>query len=164
MINYTEKGYGQHAAVRKAGHSLREENGTWVTDDDVAVQTILDSYTLANCQDEIKGTIDTLAAKKRNSVVGSTSPAEMASWSLKIQEAHAYLANNTAATPMLTPEANARGVTVFALAQKVVANNNQLAGIEAAIAGVSGKHRDAVGATTTFQAALAYDYSTGWPV
>ena len=44
MINYTEKGAGLHEAVRKAGYSLREENGVWVSDNDSAVQAIIDAY------------------------------------------------------------------------------------------------------------------------
>lgn len=43
-INYTEKGEGQHAAIRAAGHWLEQRDGVWVSDDDVAVQAIMDSY------------------------------------------------------------------------------------------------------------------------
>lgn len=44
MINYIEKGYGLHEAIRAAGHWLRDEDGTWVADDDAAVQAIIDAY------------------------------------------------------------------------------------------------------------------------
>ena len=44
MINYTEKGRHLHEAIRKAGHWLREENGQWVSSDDVAVQAIINAY------------------------------------------------------------------------------------------------------------------------
>lgn len=43
-INYVEKGYRLHAAVRAAGHSLWEENGVWKSSNDVVVQTIIDNY------------------------------------------------------------------------------------------------------------------------
>lgn len=43
-INYVEKGYRLHAAVRAAGHSLWEENGVWKSSNDVVVQTIVDNY------------------------------------------------------------------------------------------------------------------------
>ena len=43
MIQYTEKGYGLHNAIRAAGHWLREENGAWVSSNDEAVQAIIDS-------------------------------------------------------------------------------------------------------------------------
>lgn len=44
MINYTEKGAGLHAAIAAAGHWLLEQDGVWVSSDDAAVQTIIDTY------------------------------------------------------------------------------------------------------------------------
>lgn len=44
MINYIEKGEGLHAAIVAAGHTLYERDGTWITDDPVAVQRIIDEY------------------------------------------------------------------------------------------------------------------------
>lgn len=43
-INYLEKGAQLHAAIRAAGHWLREENGAWVSSNDEAVQAIIDAY------------------------------------------------------------------------------------------------------------------------
>jgi len=43
-INYIEKGIGLHDAISAAGHSLRQLDGVWVSDNDVAVQAIIDSY------------------------------------------------------------------------------------------------------------------------
>jgi hypothetical protein len=43
-INYIEKGVGLHAAVRAAGHWLRDENGVWTSSDDAVVQAIIDAY------------------------------------------------------------------------------------------------------------------------
>lgn len=44
-IIYTEKGEGLHQAVRAAGHWLSEVDGVWRSDDDAAVQAIIDNYT-----------------------------------------------------------------------------------------------------------------------
>jgi hypothetical protein len=44
MITYTEKGIGLHDAIHNAGQWLREENGAWISSDDVAVQVIIDAY------------------------------------------------------------------------------------------------------------------------
>jgi Concanavalin A-like lectin/glucanases superfamily/Pectinesterase len=44
MINYTEKGYGMHQAVEAAGYILYQLDGVWYSDDDVAVQAIIDAY------------------------------------------------------------------------------------------------------------------------
>lgn len=43
-INYVEKGYRLHAAVRAAGHSLWEENGVWKSSNDAFVQDIINNY------------------------------------------------------------------------------------------------------------------------
>ena len=44
MIAYTEKGPGLHSAIAAAGHWLAEQDGVWVSSDDVAVQAIIDSF------------------------------------------------------------------------------------------------------------------------
>ena len=44
MINYIEKGKYLHKAIRNAGHSLHQHDGVWIADDDVAVQSIIDSF------------------------------------------------------------------------------------------------------------------------
>lgn len=44
MIRYTEKGYGLHLAIQAAGHWLMQIDGVWKSDDDEAVQTIIDNY------------------------------------------------------------------------------------------------------------------------
>ncbi len=44
MINYTEKGYGLHAAIGEAGHKLEQRDGVWTSSDDEVVQAIIDSY------------------------------------------------------------------------------------------------------------------------
>jgi hypothetical protein len=42
-INYTEK-LGLQAAIAAAGYNLYQHNQIWVSDNDVAVQAIIDSY------------------------------------------------------------------------------------------------------------------------
>lgn len=43
-INYIEKGYGLHRAIAAAGHTLMQVDGKWVSDNDEAVQAIIDAY------------------------------------------------------------------------------------------------------------------------
>jgi hypothetical protein len=43
-VNYVEKGFGLHLAVRAAGRVLLQENGVWIADDPVAVQAIIDAF------------------------------------------------------------------------------------------------------------------------
>jgi len=47
MISYIEKGWGLHLRVQAAGHVLFAVDGVWQSDDDKAVQAIIDSYDLA---------------------------------------------------------------------------------------------------------------------
>lgn len=120
-----------------------------------------------------KAAVDALAAAKRNAVVAGISPAEMASWPIKRAEALAYQAAGAGATdaaaPNLAAEALARNVTTADLVAKVLNKATALAALEASIAGVAGKHCDALDtlaaapATTAAQVA-AYDISVGWPV
>ena len=44
MITYTEKGARLHTLVQDSGHFLKQVDGVWVSDDDTAVQTIIDAY------------------------------------------------------------------------------------------------------------------------
>ena len=44
MINYIEKGIGLHEAIGDAGYRLQQINGVWVSDNDIAVQLIIDAY------------------------------------------------------------------------------------------------------------------------
>jgi hypothetical protein len=110
--------------------------------------------------------IDRLAKSKRDSIVADYSPGEMASWPIKRGEALAYQSAMTpsdAIAPSLAVEAAIRGISTAALVGKVLANSEILTGLEAAIAGNAGKHRDAVSVMTA-TAARNYDISTGWPI
>jgi len=108
---------------------------------------------------------DALAAAKRNSVVGGTSPAEMASWPIKLAEAVKFAASSDPAdAPYLGVEAAARGITLEELVAKVQTNGAMLAGLEAQIAGINGKHRDALATMTVSTDVLAYDITAGYPV
>lgn len=164
MIAYTEKGHGLHAAIAAAGHRLEFMDGTWICDHPTAVQAIIDSYSLTDTKAEVCARINEHARSLRDAAVSGTSAAEMASWPIKRAEAQAYtISANAADAPVLYAEAVARGVPLADIVARVQANAAALSMLEAAIAGVSGKHRDAVNALGTFGAVLAYDFSTGWP-
>lgn len=165
MIVYTEKGAGLHQAISAAGHSLREHNGVWEADDPVAVQAIIDGYTLDQVKADVCTEIEARGAELRKKITAGVASPEMASWSIKRAEAYAYQASGNAAdAPMLGIEASTRGIALADVAARVIANAGRLAALEATIAGVAGKHKDAVKNTTTFTAALAYNWRTGWPV
>ena len=162
MIAYTEKGAALHAAIAKAGHYLREENGVWVSSNDVAVQAIIDSYTLDQAKAHKANEVLALAKQLRDKAVRAISTGEMASWPIKLAEAAKFAAGSTDC-PMLTAEATARGITLAELVAKVGGNAQVFAGLEAVIGGTDGRHRDAIKALTTFDEVAGYDYSAGWP-
>lgn len=165
MINFIDKGCGLHERLRDRGCAIHQLDGVWESGNPVAAQAIIDSYPLADTRAEVCARINAHARALRDAAVAGISPAEMAGWAIKRAEAAAYTASGNAAdAPVLAAEAAARGVTLSAIVLRVSANALALAMLEAAIAGVSGKHRDAVNALGTFGAVLGYDYSAGWPV
>lgn len=163
-IVYTEKGSGLHEKIQRAGHWLTEENGIWVSDNDLAVQVLIDGYTLDDAKAHKSAQVSELAKRLRDRVIRTISAGEMASWPIKLAEAAKYaLTGQDADAPMLAAEAAARGITLAALVAKVGGNATTFAGLEAAIAGADGAHRDSIKALDTFDAVAAYDFSTGWP-
>jgi hypothetical protein len=43
-INYIEKGFGLHEAIKEAGHTLVQRDGVWISSNDEAVQAIIDAF------------------------------------------------------------------------------------------------------------------------
>ncbi len=108
--------------------------------------------------------VEQMAKAKRDSVIAAFSAGEMASWPIKRAEALAYRNGTDMTAPNLAIEAVARGVTLTALVDKALSKADVLAQIEAQIAGVNGKHQDAIKSLPDFDAIADYDYSAGWPV
>lgn len=161
MIKYTEKGYGLHEAIRKAGHTLKQINGQWESSDDKAVQAIIDGYTLVQAKELVRAQISARAKVLRDKAISTVSAGEMASWPIKLMEARGYAEGG--ATPMLDAEAAARGITTGELVAKVGGNAVFFSALESSIAGAEGKHRDAVQALDDFVAVNGYDHSADWP-
>lgn len=113
--------------------------------------------------------IDQHANAIRTQITAGVSKAEMAGWYRKEREARAYKASGLSTdAPCLDAEATARGITLAALVDLVIAKADKLAALEAQIAGNAGKHNDAVDAlindtTATVAQIDAYDFSLGWP-
>jgi hypothetical protein len=127
-----------------------------------AVLSVIDGWTLDDAKAEVIAQIDAHAAALRDHVVAGTSPAEMSTWTIKRDEARAY--NGTdASSPTLAAEAMARGVSTQAVVDRVNLKAAMLLQIEANIAGIAGRHGDAIRAMTSYTDIAAYDYSTDWP-
>jgi len=113
--------------------------------------------TLAEAQADRSAVVEMAAASLRNQITAGTSPAEMSSWPIKLDEA------NAGGGPMLTLEAGYRGITEAALVTLVLEKAQQLSTLEAQIAGVSGMHRDTIDAMTTIEEVVDYDMRADWP-
>lgn len=164
MINYIEKGAGLHAALRAAGLHLRDENGTWIADDEAAVQAIIDAFSVADAAAYVCQDIEAEAKRLRDKAIKAISPGEMAGWPIKLAEAAKFsVSGDPADAPLLAAESAARGIDLPAMMVKVQSNAGGFAALEAQIGGTSGRHRDAVRALDTFEAIAAYDWSAGWP-
>lgn len=166
MINFNGKNRfpGCMARVLAAGHWVQMVDNVLTTSDDVAVQALIDGYTLDDAKAEKCALVLAHAAKLRDAVTAGISAGEMAAWPIKRAEAERYdLEGEQAQCPMLTREAECRGITLAELAAKVNANAARFEAAEAAIGGTDGKHRDAINALTTFETVAAYDFSIGWP-
>lgn len=94
----------------------------------------------------------------RAKFVGPVSPFEAAGWAPKLEEAKA------GGGPLLTLEAQVRGVTLEQMVARVLANAQAFSQMEAQLSGLTGRHRDAVAALPTREEVLAYDWRAGWPV
>jgi hypothetical protein len=117
----------------------------------------IEFVTLAEAQANRSAVVDLAAASLRDQITAGTSPAEMSSWPIKLDEA------NAGGGPMLTLEAGYRGITEAALVTLVLEKAQQLSTLEAQIAGVSGMHRDAIDSMTTIEEVVAYDMRADWP-
>jgi hypothetical protein len=119
---------------------------------------------LASAKAQRQSEIDAFSAGLRNALVRGRSAAEMASWTLKMMEARAYLANtDPLQAPTLAAIAEIRGIPLAELAEKVMGNAMPFLQSEAVIDGIRGKHCDAVEAMTDVRNIITYNWHEGWP-
>lgn len=87
------------------------------------------------------------ACSSRMEAIKAGYPAdEVSTWSKQESEARAYTASNTAATPLLSALATARGIALADLAARVIAKADAFAAASGAIIGKRQKYEDAVNA------------------
>jgi len=164
MIDLTKMCDALARRIAAAGHWHCVEDGVPISSDDVAVQAIIDAYTLDDAKSDKCAEVSAYAKILRDRVVGTISAGEMASWPIKLSEAAKYLqTGDETVAPMLSTEAIARGITLAQLVTKVDGNAAQFSMLESLIAGTDGKHRDAIKELTQFADVIHYDYSAGWP-
>ena len=117
-------------------------------------------------KDDLIAKIDALSATKRDQITAGVSPAEMASWTIKRNEAIAYQDAGIAATdddaPTLAAIAAVRGITTSEMVAKVLANATALLAAEIQIDGIRGKHADNVNQINNVADLLNYDIYSDW--
>lgn len=143
-INYTEKGAGLHEAITAAGHWLAQVDGVWQSSDEVAVQAIIDGYTLA---DACKCPIVQVKSIARGKILTF-----LPDWKQSNNNARMNELNEVRFSRPLTIGENAEIAAMRALWERAKA-----------IRVASDTHEAALLAFDSFAAVQAYDIHTGWP-
>lgn len=130
MLQYCEKGVGQHTALHESlGCSIWEQDGVWVTDGDVvAVQVFLDAYQADPLEflPEINRRCEEAIAQLKAGYPES----EILSWAKQEQEAR------SGGGPMLTALALARGVPLSVLCERIIHKADSFAALSGRIIGI----------------------------
>ena len=173
-ITYIDKGPGLQEAITAAGHyltctqSLDEDLDPidlWESDDDVAVQAIIDGYTVQMCRKRKCSEICLFAKEKRDALYTDISKVESSLWQQKHLEAITYTdTQDPLDAPLLSAEATFRGCSLADLCALVIENHCACVEVEAQMSGIHGLHKDALKLLLTFEDILAYDYSAGWDI
>lgn len=162
MIDYIEKGPGLHAAIRAAGHWLREENGVLVSSNDVAVQAIIDSY---DPLPEAKAAkwLEIFAERERRKNGGYVTQGKRfhSDADSRIQQLGLLMMGQNMPPGIQWRTLDSGFVTMTpALAAAIF---NSAASADMQLFAAAEAHRAAVNALTDLVAIAAYDFSGGWP-
>lgn len=142
------------------------EYQAWVTAGNTALPAdAVGSLDLAAAIAERVEEINLYAAGLRNDVIRGRSAGEMASWSIKVNEARNFTASGLpASAPTLALTATVRGIALADLVARVLEQSTPFLQAEAYIDGIRGKHCDAVQAMADVRDVVTYDWRAGWPV
>jgi hypothetical protein len=166
-INYTEKGFALHEAIRAAGHRLENIDGVWVASDEAAVQQIIDEFDPLPAAKLAKWREIQVERDRRKDAGYVTAGRRFHSdASSRIQQLGLVIMGaSVPPTPWKTLDVDANGAPIFvtltpALAQGIFATT---ATADMQVFGAAEAHRAAVYALTTLAEVQAYDFSGGWP-
>ena len=150
MINYTEKGYALHDAIKLAGHSLVEHNREWVSSDDVAVQAIIDSFDpLPYAQSDANAKVKEASAAQRLKYV-TQSAGKDAEYKTKEEEAKQYNLDQSVGV-FMQARMTATSETAATVAAEWTAKSIGWQAIGAAIAAIEDKASQDIDAETDWQ-------------
>lgn len=164
-VNYIEKGYGMHLYIAAHGYEMWNMNGLYYSNDDVAVQALIDAYGAQDAIAHQKTVIKDRARVYYDKLIEPYSAGEMSQWDTLRYEALYYTQTNDPDTcPTIKKEAEDRGIEIQALVSKIMDKSALFRGVRSAIAANSGRHRDIVSTLTDLGEVIAYDFSGGWPL
>jgi len=132
MINYIEKGHWLHEHIAASGHWLIQRDGVWISDDDTAVQALIDAYDpLPIAQADAITRVKTAAAEKY-AQYASSAPGKDAVYAAKQAEAQAHNVNGTVG-PYMQARINRTGETAATVAAEWLAKSAAWNSLAAAI-------------------------------
>lgn len=163
-INYIEKGAGLHDAISAAGFILVEQNGQWLADDAVSVQTIIDNYdavAVARAQKlgEIKAKRE--AVKYAGVLIASVGKIIDTDEGARTQQLGLVLMGTSLPQGLLWKFADNTLVPMTpALAQEIMQTTAER---DIAVFAVGEAYRSQINVMTDWQAILDFDILSNWP-
>ena len=150
MINYINKGSGLGYAL--AGLGCYQLDNVWISNNDEAAQAIIDNYDPVPYErtEALKRIIEQ-ADDAASALEASYPEIEKRTFIKQEIEARAYIADDTTAAPTLTIIANARGLTVDVIAQRVVAKADYYTAAAATIIGARQHAEDLIDVETDWK-------------
>lgn len=144
-----EELFARQGAVGMAAYQWLPEGAAVVVVPAAVVATLPRDY--APLKAQLVDAVDAEAEAVRARYVTAL-PAQVGTYLLKEAAARAWLADNSASTAMLQPEATARGLTLDDLAAEVIANAEAWARLAGAIEGLRFAAKARIAAATTIGA------------
>jgi hypothetical protein len=150
MINYINKGNYLIDAIGAAGHGLVQDDGVWISSDDIAVQAIIDSFDpLPPAQTEAKTLVKEASAAKRLQYVTQAAGKD-AEYTFKAQEANQYNLDNSVGV-FMQARMDATSETAATVAAEWTAKSAGWQAVGAAIAAIEDKSSQDIDAETDWQ-------------
>lgn len=128
MINYIEKGYRLHEALNDANLRITDRDGVWQSEKDHSVinQFIIDFDEVAAIKLELKSDLVADSQEYVNeSILRHYPKFEVDTWQNQLNDAYAFLSDNSANTPTLDRLAEKRGKTREFIANRIIAKYDQ---------------------------------------
>lgn len=155
MINYTEKGRWLHKSIAAAGHNLIQRDGVWVSDDDIAVQSIIDTFDpLPFAKSDALSRVKQAAADKY-AIYASSAPGKDAVYATKQAEAVAHYnggANDGPVGAYMQARINLTGETATAISAEWRAKSAAWNALAAAIDAIQDHYSAQINAATDWTA------------